>query len=174
MVRDSGKLQHTILALTKSDLVASEIGQVENIFDRVLRQSAENEHLDGLAGCVAVASRDCTDRISLREADSVERRVFEAMLADPAEAFAPKEVQQQLQQGMGSKQLIVRLDDLFHDYIVQHWKPAALQHLQTVMAATRHSISSLGTPVELLNSRKQTSFHAVDAVKCQVGLSEQI
>ena len=143
----------TILALTKSDLVKSEIGQVENIFDRVLRQSAENEHLEGLAGYVAVASRDCTDRVSLREADSVERQVFEAMLADPAEAFAPAEVQKHLRQNMGSKQLIMKLDEMFHNHIVQQWKPAALRQLQDVSDETEASIADLGMPAETLTKQ---------------------
>lgn len=103
MIREAGKLHQTILALTKSDLVTSEIGQVENIFDRILRQSADSKHLKGLAGCVAVANRDCMDRLSLAQADSEERHIFEAMLKDPADAFAPKEVQEELQQNMGSK-----------------------------------------------------------------------
>lgn len=151
MVRDAGKLPHTILALTKSDLVTSEISQVENIFDRVLRQSGEEEHLTGLAGCVAVANRDNTDRVSLREADSAECRVFEAMLQDPAPAFATKQMQHNLRKNMGSLQLILQLDQLFHDYIVQHWKPAALQQLAVILQQTRDSLEELGTPLDCLS-----------------------
>lgn len=44
MVRDVGNEAADHLALTKSDLVPSETGQVENIFDRILRQSEENVH----------------------------------------------------------------------------------------------------------------------------------
>ena len=123
---------------------------MENIFDRILGQSAESVHLEGLAGCVAVTNRDCTDRISLAQADSVERHVFEAMLKDPADAFAPEEVQKVLQQNMGSRQLILKLDAMFHSYIVQHWKPAALANLHLVIDKTKRSIADLGTEVEYL------------------------
>lgn len=153
MVRDARKLSNTILALTKSDLVTTEVGQVENIFDRLLRQSAEMQHLGGLAGCVAVASRDCTDSISLVEADALEQQLFQKMLLDPADAFAPEQVQQQLKQCMGSKQLIFRLDQMFHDYIVQHWKPVALQTLQDVIDETYFQIHQLGPPANVLSTR---------------------
>ncbi|DBA98744.1 TPA: hypothetical protein ACH3X1_014517 [Trebouxia sp. C0004] len=153
MVRDAGKLSNTILALTKSDLVTTEIGQVENIFDRLLRHSAEMQHLEGLAGCVAVASRDYTDSISLVEADALEQQLFQKMLLDPADAFAPQQVQEQLRQCMGSQQLIFRLDQMFHDYIVQHWKPVALQTLQDVIDKTYIHIHQLGLPVSVLSTR---------------------
>ena len=152
MIGDAGKLHQTILALTKSDLLTSEIGQVENSFDRVLRQSAEVEHLKGLAGCVAVTDRDCTDCISLAQADSVERHVFEALLKDPADAFATTEVQEELQQNMGSRRLLQKLDAMFHNYIVQHWKPAAQQNLEAVALKFKSSISDWGTLVELFKS----------------------
>ncbi|KAL3134562.1 hypothetical protein ABBQ38_006403 [Trebouxia sp. C0009 RCD-2024] len=153
MVWDAGKLSNTILALTKSDLVTTEIGQVENIFDRLLRHSAEMQHLEGLAGCVAVASRDCTDSISLVEADALEQQLLQKMLLDPADAFAPEQVQEQLRQCMGSQQLIFRLDQMFHDYIVQHWKPVALQTLQDVIDNTYFHIHQLGLPVSVLSTR---------------------
>ncbi|KAL0032188.1 hypothetical protein WJX77_009690 [Trebouxia sp. C0004] len=56
-VRDANKLPRTILALTKSDLIHDEESIVEQIFDRVLGNSAETKDLAGLAGCVAVVNR---------------------------------------------------------------------------------------------------------------------
>ncbi|KAL0017864.1 hypothetical protein WJX77_006117 [Trebouxia sp. C0004] len=162
MVRDAGKLSNTILALTKSDLVTTEIGQVENIFDRLLRHSAEMQHLEGLAGCVAVASRDYTDSISLVEADALEQQLFQKMLLDPADAFAPQQVQEQLRQCMGSQQLIFRLDQMFHDYIVQHWKPVALQTLQDVIDKTYIHIHQLGLPRHLYEALKRQPFKLPD------------
>lgn len=129
MVRATDKLPNTILALTKSDLVRSEFEIVERIFDRVLGTSSEHQHLVGLAGCVAVANRNHTDHLSLVEADVEERCCFQAMLDDPAEAYAPAEVQQKLRDNMTIKKLILKLDSLFHNFIVQRWKPAALTFL---------------------------------------------
>lgn len=130
MVRAANKLPNTILALTKSDLVRSEFEIVERIFDRVLGTSSEHQHLIGLAGCVAVANRNHTDHLSLVEADVEERCCFQAMLDDPAEAYAPVEVQQKLRDSMTIKKLILKLDSLFHNFIVQRWKPAALTFLK--------------------------------------------
>lgn len=129
MVRAANKLPNTILALTKSDLVRSEFEIVERIFERVLGTSSDHQHLVGLAGCVAVANRNHTDHLSLVEADVEERCCFQAMLDDPAEAYAPAEVQQKLRDNMTIKKLILKLDSLFHDFIVQRWKPAALTFL---------------------------------------------
>lgn len=93
---------------------------------------------------MAVANRDCTDRISIAQADSVELHIFEAMLSDPADAFAPMKVQKDLQQNMGSKQLILKLDQMLHTHTVQHRKPAALMQLQSVLDETVSSVDDLG------------------------------
>ena len=129
MVRDAGKLPNTILALTKSDLVRGEDSVAQQIFDRILRDSEDepdNIHLEGLAGCVAVANRNHRDHTSLIDAEAEERCIFGAMLDDVAEFYAPPEIQKHLLENMTIKQLIVQLDRLFHNFIVQNWKPAAL------------------------------------------------
>ena len=77
MIRAANKLPNTILALTKSDLVRSEIEIDGRIFERILGSSADNQHLIGLAGCVAVANRNHTDHLSLVEADVEERCCFQ-------------------------------------------------------------------------------------------------
>lgn len=79
-----------------------------------------------LAGCVAVANRNHTDHLNLLEGEAEEQRVFAAMLEDPAEYYAAPETAVKLQKNMTVKQLILQLDVLFHNFIVQRWKPAAL------------------------------------------------
>ena len=101
----------------------------ERIFERILGSSPDNQHLVGLTGCVAVANRKHRDHVSLIEADVEERRHFQAILGDPAPAYAADEVQQRLKDNMTVKKLIVKLDSLFHDFIVLRWKPAALSCL---------------------------------------------
>ena len=128
MVRAANKLPNTILALTKSDLVRSEFEIVERIFERVLGSSSDNQYLSGLAGCVAVANRNHTDHLSLVEADVEERCCFKAMLDDPAEAYAPAEIQQKLKDNMTIRQLILKVDRLFHNFIVKRWE-ACCAHL---------------------------------------------
>lgn len=152
MIRAADKLPNTILALTKSDLVRSEIEIVERIFDRVLGSSSDNQHLVGLAGCVAVANRNHLDHVSLVEADVEERCYFQAMLDDPAEAYAPVEVQQKLRDNMTIKKLIVKLDSLFHNFIVMRWKPAALTFLSPLQEQAQDEIQKLGPSVDAMSN----------------------
>ena len=77
MIKAADKLPNTILALTKSDLVRSEIEIEQRIFERILGSSPDNQYLDGLAGCVAVANRRHTDHLSLVEADVEEQCCFQ-------------------------------------------------------------------------------------------------
>lgn len=150
LVRQANKLSNTIVALTKSDLVNDEEEYVPKIFDRILGESSDNDHLRELAGCVAVANRQQRNDKPFTEADAAERQVFSAMLQDPAEAFAAPARQRRLKDNMTVRQLIVQLDRMFHSYIVEHWKPAALLRLAQVANAARGDLSSLGPPVEQL------------------------
>lgn len=136
----------------------SEIEIVERIFDRVLGSSSDNQHLVGLAGCVAVANRNHLDHVSLVEADVEERCYFQAMLDDPAEAYAPVEVQQKLRDNMTIKKLIVKLDSLFHNFIVMRWKPAALTFLSPLQEQAQVS----GNPILSCN------FELQNKTKCLI------
>lgn len=151
MIRDANKLPNTILALTKSDLVRDENEIAERIFERILGSSPDNQHLVGLAGCVAVANRKHRDHVSLIEADVEERRHFQAILGDPAPAYAADEVQQRLRDNMTVKKLIVKLDSLFHDFIVLRWKPAALSCLDPLEQQSQDEIQKLGPAVDALS-----------------------
>lgn len=145
----------------------SEIEIVERIFDRVLGSSSDNQHLVGLAGCVAVANRNHLDHVSLVEADVEERCYFQAMLDDPAEAYAPVEVQQKLRDNMTIKKLIVKLDSLFHNFIVMRWKPAALTFLSPLQEQAQVSGNpSLPCIFEL--GKKQ--FCSLSKTKCLIVL----
>ena len=152
MIRNAGTLSHTILALTKSDLVMTR-GQVANkIFKRVLGTSSDMEHLPGLAGCVAVTSRYHRDGQSLQEADRKEHSIFGKMLSDPAEGYGSAEVQEKLKDHLEGSQLINTLDDLYGNFIVNRWKPVALQQLRSLTVQTEHKLCSLGLPVDQLTA----------------------
>ena len=159
LIREAGKLSNTILAMTKSDLVSTEEEYVPKIFDRILGESSDNQHLQELAGCVAIANRTDSSVYSSAGADAAEREVFAKMLHNPAEAFSAPEVQRQLRQNMTIKQLIVQLDRMFHRYIVEEWKPAALEKVETLQQAALASLESLGPPVEDLDANDV--FHIV-------------
>lgn len=150
MVRDADKLPSTILALTKADLIRDEESIVEHIFERVLSRSAESRDLPGLAGCVALVNRLHQDKVSLLEAEAAEEAIFNTLLEDPAEAYAPTTVQQQLRQNTTTAQLIAKLDRLFSEHIKQKWMPSVLGSLQVTMSGIADQIGQLGlSPDEL-------------------------
>ncbi len=151
VVRDAGKLDRTILALTKADLVRDEVSIVEQIFDRVLGQSAESKDLPGLAGCVAVVNRISQDHMTLLEAETSEQDVLNRLFADPAEAYAPSEVQEQLRSNTTTSQLIAKLDSLFHQHIVDSWTPSALSYIQSKLAKMEQKMANLGPAPEDLS-----------------------
>ena len=71
---------------------------------------------------------------------------FQAMMDDMVPEYASAEVQQQLRDNMTIKKLILKLDSLFHNFIVQRWKPAALAFLaplkeQAQVSPPLHSLS---------------------------------
>jgi len=150
-VRDANKLPRTILALTKSDLIQDEESIVEQIFERVLGNSAETKDLAGLAGCVAVVNRVSQDHVTLIEAESAEQGLFSRLFADPAEAYAPPEVQRQLRSNTTTSQLIAQLDSLFHQHIVESWTPSALALIQRKLSKMQRSITRLGPAPESLD-----------------------
>lgn len=94
LIRESGKLDSTIVAMTKSDLLKDQEYQyVPKIFNRILGQSSYNQHLQGLAGCVAVANHQEFSNVSLAQANAAERLLFDSMMDDPAPAFADERIQ---------------------------------------------------------------------------------
>ena len=152
MIRNAGKLSHTILALTKSDLVMTRSEVANRIFKQVLGTSSDMKHLPGLAGCVAVTSRYCRDGQSLQEADRKEHAMFGKMLRDPAEGYGSTEVQEKLKDHLGCSQLINRLDDLYGSFIVNCWKPVALQQLNSFTVHVEQELHNLGPPVDQLTT----------------------
>ena len=144
MVRGSAKLPSTILALTKADLNRDEESTVEHIFERVLNRSKEMAELSSLAGCVAVVNRLHRDKVSLVEAEAAEEAIFNELFEDPAEAYAPKTVQQQLRQNTTTAQLIAKLDHIFSAHIKQSWMPSVLQSIQDTMTQITDQVGDLG------------------------------
>ena len=152
MVRDAEKLPQTILALTKADLIQDEESIVEHIFERVLGRSQETQDLKGLAGCVAVINRLHHDKISLLEAEEAEAEVFNAVFEEPADAYAPMSVQQQLRANTTTAQLIVKLNKLFSDHIMDIWIPSTSVSIQEAIAAVQDDLLQLGTDPKDLDS----------------------
>jgi len=154
LVRHSAKLPSTILALTKADLIRDEESIVEHIFERVLKRSKEIAELPSLAGCVAVVSRLHQDKVSLVEAEAAEEAVFNELFEDPAEAYAPKTVQQQLRQNTTTAQLIAKLDHLFSAHIKQSWMPSVLQSIQGTMTKITDQVGDLGLSPDVVDPAK--------------------
>ena len=89
---------------------------------------------------MAVVNRISQDHVTLIEAESNEQAVFSKLFADPAEAYAPPEVQRQLRSNTTTSQLIAQLDSLFHQHIVESWTPSALAliHAEAIQDAKEY------------------------------------
>lgn len=175
MVRDADKLPQTILALTKADLIQDEESIVEHIFERVLSKSKETQDLGGLAGCVAVVNRLHQDKLSLLEAEQAEAAVFNALFEEPAEAYAPMIVQQQLRSNTTTAQLIAKLNKLFSDHIVQSWMPSVSVSIQEAIVAVQDQLVQLGPDPKGLDvvqvikaAAKQASNNACILAMCML------
>ena len=113
--------------------------------------------LAGLAGCVAIANRKpegCT--LSLEQFDSNERRIFRDMISSvslecPGMSASLKA---KLADHMTIQQLIIKLDCLYRDYILRHWKPQMVQKLAPKpAAATQAEIDALAPCIEWHNTQ---------------------
>ena len=133
-----------------------EVEIVERIFDQVLGTFPEIQHLEGLSGCVAVANRNHRDHVNLVEADVAERCHFKTILEDPAELYASDEVQRVLRDNMTIKKLILKLDSLFHNFIVTHWKPSAIGVLTPLQEQAE--VSDKSSQIAYLKSATVSKF----------------
>ena len=150
MVRDANKLDSTILALTKADLIRDEESMVEHIFERVLKRSEEMADLSALVGCVAVVNRLHHDKVTLLEAEVAEQAIFNTMFEDPADAYAPHVIQQQLRDSTTTAQLIVKLDGMFSEHITKSWIPSVLTSIEKAALSVEYYVAELGpSPKEL-------------------------
>ncbi len=100
---------------------------------------------------MAVVNRVSQDHVTLIEAESDEQAVFSKLFSDPAEAYAPPEVQRQLRSNTTTSQLIAQLDSLFHQHIVESWTPSALALIQRKLSKMQRSITRLGPAPESLD-----------------------
>ena len=104
---------------------------------------------------MAIANRKtegCT--LSLEQFDSNERSIFRDMITRVSlECPAmPPAFKAKLADHMTIQQLIIKMDCLYRDFIVQHWKPQTLERLAPKIAATQAEIDALGPPVESLDT----------------------
>ena len=167
LVRDADKLPQTILALTKADMIQDEESIVEHIFERVLGRSQETKDLGGLAGCVAVVNRLHHDRLSLLEAEQEETAVFNALFEEPAEAYAPTDVQQQLRANTTTAQLIAKLNKLFSNHIVESWMPAVSISIRDAISALQDQLEQLGPSPKTLEVIQVMKAAIKEASICQ-------
>lgn len=122
--------------------------------------------LAGLAGCVAIANRKtegCT--LSLEQFDSNERSIFRDLITRVSlECPAmPDTFKAKLADHMTIQQLIIKLDCMYRDFIVQHWKPQTLEKLAPKAAATQAEIGALGPPIQCLSTQAVLQ-HLLDQV----------
>lgn len=131
--------------------------------------------LAGLAGCVAIANRKtegCT--LSLEQFDSNERSIFRDLITRVSIECPtmPDSFKAKLADHMTIQQLIIKLDCMYRDFIVQHWKPQTLEKLAPKTAAILAEIDALGPPIECLDTQAvlQHLFEQVSISHADVAL----
>eukprot|EP00899_Mesostigma_viride_P019856 jgi/Mesvir1/27872/Mv20059-RA.1 len=118
----------------------------ENVILRITRLSTEIGDL-GLAGCVAVINRSHLDNETLDQAEERERNFFMDMIVDMPDEGLPY-TRAQIVDNVGSDRLVIKLDVLFHGFIVRNWKDRALERVQARKQALLDELATLGTPVD--------------------------
>ena len=106
--------------------------------------------LAGLVGCVAIANRKtdgCT--LSLQDFDTLERGIFRTMITRASShcPSMPDEFKAQLADHMTIQQLNLKLDQMYRNFIVQHWKPRALERMEPKVFDTQAQLTELGPNV---------------------------
>ncbi|KAL0050706.1 hypothetical protein WJX82_005487 [Trebouxia sp. C0006] len=165
-VRDANKLPRTMLALTKADLIQDEESIVEQIFERVLGNSAETKDLAGLAGCVAVVNR--------RKLSKMQRSI--TRLGPAPESLDPTTVLKVLvsqvqQDGMWADLAATQIKiSITTD---QGAKFCNLSHLDTVAAANQHAWGSYSWAATS-NAMRIAVLHAIDVALSSTAYLERI
>ena len=139
----AGKIQQTILVLTKADKVDQDEVE-EALFDRVLKTAAKCQHFDQLKGVVAVINRKHTDQISLEDAADQEDERFDAILAGAAGHYATAEVQEALRAGIKTQQLLKAMGELYHDYMVHSWRDQMLAKIHVMLDEANAELRNIG------------------------------
>ena len=149
---DANKLDSTIIALTKSDWVHEDNFE-EHIFKRILLESETSvAQLKGLKGCVAVVNRTQKDiAITLEQAADKETKCFANMLHEARGRYKEPAVQHQLSAGMTSKQLMVKLNEMYHTHITGKWVEATLATMSLEQSKFKKSLDLLGAAPETLS-----------------------
>ena len=149
---DANKLDSTILALTKSDWV-HEDNLKDHIFKRILLESETSPaQLQGLKGCVAVVNRTQKDNAAtLQQAADKEFSFFAKMLHEAQGRYKEPAVQHQLSAGMTSKQLMVKLNEMYHTHITGKWVEATLATMSLEQSKVKESLDLLGGAPETLS-----------------------
>ena len=171
---DANKLDSTIIALTKSDWV-HEDNIEDHIFKRILLESETSlAQRKGLKGCVAVVNRSQKDNAAtLEQAAEKEFTLFAKMLHEAQGKYKEPAVQHQLSAGMTSKQLMVKLNDMYHSHITSKWVKATLATIIVEQSKVKKSLDNLGGPpetlsgygvMESLNSRVSANYFVLFAL----------
>lgn len=152
LLTDAGKLESTIIALTKSDKVHEDDIE-DNIFKRILLKSDTSPtQLEGLKACVAVVNRKHQDSsLTLEQAAVKEREIFAKMLHEAQGEYKDPAMQHQLAARMTTKQLMDMLNKMYHAHIKDKWVDATLKRMSHVQSEVLKTLESLGPAPETLS-----------------------
>lgn len=151
MIVSANRQSRTILALTKSDGVHSDLVD-EHLTRRILGTATDLPPGQNFFGCVAVTNRTHRDVESIDTAAAGERGKFDVKFGRSLEALTAQD-RAKVKMNTTVSQLIKRVDELFHQDICTVWKPWALQKLDPKLQTAKAELSALGVPVSRLSTQ---------------------
>lgn len=153
LINEMGMEHNCILALTMSDRL-----QPENIEELLIKRIIQtSDELKGLnfAGYIAVVNRIHSDLCSLDENDNIEHTWFyENILEHMPEEY--KEYETKIKENITISNLVLKMDQLYNNFIHKDWKPRILQTITEKINRLTNDYEKLGS--EQINSKEINSL----------------
>ena len=172
LVRHFKKAQHSIVVLTKSDLLAP--GEIrKRLLLRLIRNSREatdyHQAADVFAGVVAVVSRKHHDVKTLLEAGDDEIRRFKIKVFPKLKEMPQRfsDLQPAIRNNIGIGNLISQVEAMYRAFVLKDWKETALKRLVPTSAEAKEALDLLGPHPEDLKPQEvmQEIFVKLDFAK---------
>jgi len=139
MVLQHGRQAQSILTLTMPDRIASTRDFQTLVVNRITGKSDELSNCN-FAACVTVKNRTEEEQ-DLEKSYAAELEYFEKAFQpwkDEHEAFAT------ITSNAGVDKLLSAMDQLYHSFIINNWKPRALEQLAKVRQDLKEQVDTLG------------------------------
>ncbi len=151
-VNIAGRANQAILVLTKADLV--DTTKLQQLWERVSRQTAGSLVYRDFFGCIAVISSSHHAQVALLDAapHEVENKTFERVVfsRNPRMPQLMHLLPSRLKLNLTIPNLIIQVEGMYRRYIIDHWQEDAQALLKPKVAAAKSALDGLGLPVDKL------------------------